>query len=189
MSQTITLPSYADVTQALQDMESDIPCAEAHGLLCGVICATGGKMKMGWEKLLSGEQQNAESIAVLQQLTASSFQKMTEFSLEFTLLLPDDDTDINDRAEALGIWCQGFLTGLQQGTRSLEENTSAEVNEALQDLTEIAQINYGEIGASEEDETAYFELVEYVRLAVLMLYQELNPDAAFEKTENNDSLH
>lgn len=189
MSQTTSLPSYTEITEALQNMESDIPSAEAHGLLCGIICTANGKMDMGWEKLLGDTQNNQQSIERLRQLYNASLQLLSDFSLEFTLLLPDDETDINERAEALGIWCQGFLTGLRQAPQIAEDTASAEAAEALDDITEIAQINYGDIADSNEDENAYLELVEYVRLAVLMLYQEFNANTQSEDTPDNNLLH
>ena len=81
---------------------------------------------------------------------------MNQFSFEYNLLLPNDDTDINVRAEALGIWCQGFLTGLQQAEISLEKHANTELTDAIKDITEIAQISYGDIPSTDEDETAYF---------------------------------
>ncbi len=189
MNQTVTLPSYADTTEALQNMESDIPSAEAHGLLCGIICTTRGKIDMGWEKLLSGAQKNQQSVELLRQLYGVSFQQLTDFSLDFALLLPNDEADINERAEALGIWCQGFLTGLQQNPQIIEDSASPEVTEALNDITEIAQINYGDITDTDEDEKAYLELVEYVRLAVLMLYQEFNANMQSDEASESNALH
>ena len=46
--------------------------------------------------------------------------------------------------------------------------------DAINDITEIAQVSFGDIKADDTAETDYCELVEYVRLAILMIYQELN---------------
>ena len=40
-------------------------------------------------------------------------------------------------------------------------------------MVEIAKMNYEEVVESEEDETAYVELVEYVRMAAILIYEEL----------------
>ena len=49
------------------------------------------------------------------------------------------------------------------------------MSEALQDFTQIARANPEEVVESEEDENAYTELVEYLRAAVQVLYDELSP--------------
>lgn len=189
MSQAITYPDYNQITDALRDTSATISPAEAHGLLCGVICATPDTTKPEWERLVLGTTPDPSAFDTLQQLFLSSVTQMSEFELEFTLVLPDDEVSINDRAEALGTWCQGFLVGLQQGTLSLGDNAEAEGAEALNDIAEIAQVSYGDIASAEEDETAYVELVEYVRLAVLMLYHEFRTVPPGSATSNDNLLH
>lgn len=185
MTQTSSLPSYADVTTALAEAGSAFQAADAHGLLCGVICATSGKAG-DWEKLILGTSGNAHNSEVLQELYEISYHQMSEFSFEFSLLLPDDMEDINTRTEALGLWCQGFITGLGQSVTPIEENATPEVAEALDDITEIAQVSYGDIPGSDEDETAYFELVEYIRLTAIMLFHELKSSPSSKKDDPDE---
>jgi uncharacterized protein YgfB (UPF0149 family) len=188
MSPTTLQPSYADVNAALISTGSAFQAADAHGLLCGIICATSGRVD-SWEKLLLGPTDNAHGIEVLHELYESSYHQMSEFSFEFSLLLPSDDEDINWRTEALGLWCQGFLTGLEQAETPVQQHASLEVTDALNDIIEIAQVSYGDIPGSDEDETAYYELEEYVRLIALMLFHELKAspdDIPNESISNND---
>jgi uncharacterized protein YgfB (UPF0149 family) len=189
MNQITSSLTYTELTEALQHAQSEMSGAEAHGILCGIICATSGRVDPPWEKLIVGSSKNEQAHEVLKKLYATSYQQMSEFSFEFALLLPDDDLDINTRAEALGFWCQGFLIGLQQGPRSIEDGASSEAVEALDDITEIAQVNHGEISSTDEDESAYFDLVEYVRLAVLMLYHELKSGTTLSQKGNDNLLH
>ena len=56
------------------------------------------------------------------------------------------------------------MAGLQNADIPIENHASETLTEALDDIIEIAQVNYDEISATEEDEAAYFELVEHVRL-------------------------
>jgi uncharacterized protein len=178
-----TVPSYTEVTEALSSTGSAFQAPDAHGLLCGFICATAGKSE-DWEKLIVGTTLSVHGIEVLRQLYESSYHQMSEFSFEFSLLLPADDEDINVRTEGLGLWCTGFLTGLGDAVRTLENSAAPEVVDALNDLTEIAQVSFGDIGATDEEETAYYELEEYVRLIVLMIYHDLN--LAPENIEGDD---
>jgi len=173
MTQTPSLPSYTDIADLLAAAKSHFHPAQVHGLLCGYICATSGKMDSPWEKQVLGKNKDPASRELLQHLYEISYHQMSEFSFEFTLLLPEDNIDINLRTEALGLWCQGFLTGLEQSNIPLQNREASDVTETINDLIEIAQVNYGGITNNEEDETAYFELVEYVRLGILMIFQDL----------------
>jgi uncharacterized protein YgfB (UPF0149 family) len=182
MKPTSAPPTYTQITDALNDAEATLSGAEAHGLLCGLICVTQDTTDSAWDKLIPGLSKHPDSLTVLKALFAYTYQQISTFSLDFMLVLPDDETDINQRAEALAHFCQGLLTGLHQSQRPLEEGASADAIDALNDITEIAQMDHGDLTANEEDENAYVELVEYVRLAVLMLYHERHPDAREQDT-------
>lgn len=177
MSEMSPLPSYADLTDALDKIQSPLHPSEVHGLICGIICIAESGAEDHWENLIKGPKSSKQSSEVLRQLYTASFEEISQFSFEFALELPDTGTDITARAECLGLWCQGFLTGLEQASSPITERTSEEVKDALNDLTEIAQVKYEDISSNDEDETAYFELVEYVRLVVLMIYHDLNTEA------------
>jgi uncharacterized protein YgfB (UPF0149 family) len=191
MSQTITFPTYPEISDALLDTGATISPAETHGIMCGMICSSPYENAPSWEKLLVGTKKNAAAKKLLQQLYVSSSALISEFALEFVLLLPEEEIDINERTEQLGLWCQGFLVGLQQGPLHLPggPNADTEAAEAMHDLAEIAQVSYGEISNSEGEETALFELVEYVRLAVLMLYHEIRTPTPAGSTEKDMPLH
>lgn len=187
MTTPMSLPAYTEVVKALKKSPINYHAAQVHGLMCGIICANPGKSHQ-WETLLFAQAQNVKNQDILKHLYEASSQQLNEFSFEFTLLLPSDDNDINHRAEALGLWCQGFLTGLEQSKIPIENRPSGEVTEAINDLIEISQLNYGDIADNEEDETAYFELVEYVRLAALMIFHELR-SGSVSTSQNNSSIH
>jgi uncharacterized protein len=188
MSDAPVLPAYLDVTEALQKSGSEIFAAEVHGLICGMIASTPPGDMAAWEKIILGKLKNPASKRLLQNLYDVSFKLLNEFSFEFTLLLPEEETDINERTECLGLWCQGFLVGMQQGPLSLPADAGDDALEALDDLAEIGQVSFGNLGTSDEDETAYFELVEYVRLSTLMLYHELQTTAPAD-ISNDHLLH
>lgn len=183
---TPSLPTYIEITTALKKIPSDFSAAQIHGYFCGLICLYNGKNSTAWKKRILGSKKNKEAQETLQDLYETSYHQISEFSFEFDLLLPDDEGDINTRTEALGLWCQGFITGLaQENTR--QQNTSAEASETLNDIIEISQVSYGDIADTDEDESAYFELVEYVRLGVLMIYTELQSEISKEEQyDKND---
>ncbi|MCY1558840.1 hypothetical protein D9M68_958120 [compost metagenome] len=99
------------------------------------------------------------------------------------LLLPSDDAPLRERAAALGQWCQGFLGGF--GLTARDSALSAEAMEVLQDLSAIAQVQNA-LEESEDGENDYMEVMEYLRVALLLLFSECaKPVAAAVKP----SLH
>ncbi|HSW93890.1 MAG TPA: UPF0149 family protein [Gammaproteobacteria bacterium] len=181
--------NYNDIADILLAAKSPLQPAEMHGLLCGHIAGTAGQMDAALQKLILGKNKNQEYRTALQQLYEMSYHQMSEFSFEFTLLLPDDDSDINTRTEALGLWCQGFLTGLKQTNVPVEQREESDVTETINDFIEIGQVNYGDMADNEEDETAYFELVEYVRLGALLIFNELNTSDPQKSVDEKNQLH
>lgn len=190
MTHPSSLPTYFEIGGALQEAGLDFNPSQVHGLLCGYICAMAGKAKNSWEKLLPGCEKNPACKELLEQLYEMSYHEMTEFSFDFAILLPEDEADINYRTEALGLWCQGFLTALEQANVPIRGRQESEVTDAINNMIEIAQVNYGDITENDEDETAYFELAEYVRLAVLMIFQDLRSDSTTpKKPRKSNQLH
>lgn len=189
MSDISSLPSYTELGDAFSSAKLNFHPAQVHGLLCGYICATSGKGKDQWQTLLPGSEKNPACKELIAELYEASYHQLSEFSFEFTLLLPDDSTDINNRTEALGLWCQGFLTGLEKSHVSIHRQDESELTDALNDIMEIGQVNYGDISDNDDDETAYFELTEYVRLAILMIFQELRKDEPQKAAKKKDHLH
>ncbi|NBX41578.1 MAG: hypothetical protein EBR15_09230, partial [Gammaproteobacteria bacterium] len=92
--------------------------------------------------------------------------------LEFEPCLPDDATPVVDRAAALGQWCQGFLYGLGTSPIPDIEHLPAEIGEVVRDLTAITQVSVDESDGAEANESAYAELVEFVRVGVQLLFDE-----------------
>ena len=91
------------------------------------------------------------------------------------LLLPDDEAPLAQRAVALGQWCQGFLAGF--GLTARDGALSAEAMEVLQDLSAIAQVQSA-LEESEDGESDYMEVMEYLRVAPLLLFSECAKPAA-----------
>ena len=77
---------------------------------------------------------------------------------------------------ALGEWCQGFLSGLTLGGISDFDKLGTDAREVVEDLVEIARAGTSyHLEGSEEDEQAYAELMEYLRVGVLLINEELQP--------------
>lgn len=164
--------------------------SELHGMLCGRI--SGGQV--GEEEqlvslvaqLLDEEPERVEDLGdMLPDLYAFSCQQICRDGFEFKPLLPEDDIELNQRLESLGDWCQGFLFGLGNSGLSGETELAEDIADALRDLAAISQIGMLEEDEAEEDEVSYAELVEYVRVAVLLIYAELG----VTRTQSPRTLH
>ena len=100
---------------------------------------------------------------------------MTDSNLQLQLCLPEgEDVGLGEQVNALAEWCEGFLYGLANAGIQTKGNLSAEIKEILHDIGAIAQVDGVEL-ADEEEEVSFVELVEFVRVAVLLLAEEVQP--------------
>lgn len=180
-----TLPKYQEIDQVLQHTSLKLHPAQVHGVITGLICADPNSKK-GWEELVTGQKEANKTHEILQKIYENTANQLADFLFEFQLILPSDRTALPERAEALTLWCQGFLTGLKLKQVDIEGREESDITEAIDDIIEIAKMNYEEVVASEEDEAAFMELVEYVRMAAILIYQDLQPG---NKSKENSSKH
>lgn len=182
------LPTYAELDAALNETTLKLHPSQVHGLICGLLCGN-PKKPAAWEELVTGTKESTQAHKVLQALYEVTAQQLSEFLFELQLMLPADSESLPVRAEALTLWCQGMLTGLKMTDVPIVDREPGELTEAIDDLVEIAKMNYEEVVASEEDEEAYSELVEYVRMAVILIYQDLREAETPARTKKNTSQH
>lgn len=185
MKQT-SLPTYKELSKALSTTELKLHPSQAHGLICGLLCHQ-SKDAVAWESLITGGKETTNAHAILQSLYDASAKQLNDFLFELQLILPPDKDALPTRAEALTLWCQGALTGLKIANVKLSGREPSDTTEAINDLIEIAKMNYEEVVASDEDEEAYTELVEYVRMAFILIYQDLRE--AVTASTGKTSLH
>ncbi len=191
---TDSLPDFNRITDTLQHLGSDSDAAECHGLLCGMLCTMEQLNPVDWlDVTLTGNEQDEETRQQLQQPLLELFQETSRqfdsSDFDFHPLLPDDQTGLEPRVEALGHWCQGFLSGLSVGGIQQLENLPGELPEIVKDIEEIAQAERYELAGDEEDESAYTELVEYVRMGVLLFREEFRRQYFAAMPEDPKQLH
>jgi uncharacterized protein YgfB (UPF0149 family) len=95
--------------------------------------------------------------------------------MQFEPLLPDDGAALDARTVALAQWCQGFLYGLGGGAIRDINALPGQVGEIVRDLAEITRAGADADDNEEANESAYVELVEFVRIAVQLVFEELSP--------------
>jgi uncharacterized protein len=179
---------FSDAAAALANANAAIPIAEAHGCLSGALCASRDYSLASWlDEFLDDSHAESdaspESVAALKDYLQSIFDDTARAlrgdQMEFAPFLPDDDLPLASRAEALAQWCQGFLYGFgaAAGNRPHGHGPALppEIDEVLRDLGQIARASAGDQEATEEDESDYAEIVEYIRASVQLVHDELKP--------------
>ena len=151
--------------------------AEAHGSLCGALCSVAPYRMQDWvnEILPDGAALSEESAAMIERVYTETATSFGEQGMEFEPLLPDDDQPLNGRANALALWCTGFLYGLGAGYSSDLAALNGDVGEIVRDFTEISRATGDDSEGDESNEQAYAELVEFIRVAAQVVFEELLP--------------
>jgi uncharacterized protein YgfB (UPF0149 family) len=173
-----SLPDFDHTLQLSQGRLDAAELAECHGLLCGLVCRESSQTAGDYMEQLSAMQlvvSPGQALnAALAEAWQSTVQQFDDEEMGFTLWLPDDEESLEERTAALARWCSGFLAGL--GSAGQLEALSEETREAIADLQEIARAELApaEDGrdASEDEEVAYTEIVEYVRVVALMMRED-----------------
>jgi len=165
------------VQAALEQLGANVGAAEAHGTLSALLIDnTGFAAWLGHtldELPDKGNVLAAEQLGVLEQLFEYTREQLGDEDLSFELLLPDDTDDFGLRLLGLSGWCQGFLYGFGVSGAAFEDTLDDELRECLSDLLEISKLGHDE-ETSDETEQQYIEIVEHVRVAILLLNESLN---------------
>ncbi|MDH4022627.1 MAG: UPF0149 family protein [Gammaproteobacteria bacterium] len=174
-------PTFDAMDQALRRVEAPSDAAEAHGSLCGLVCGLGAGGQSVWLADTLADAQANESVpgqtsAVLTALAASTCAVLEGAEMSFYPLLPDDDQPLVERVDGLAQWCLGFNHGLFVAARigdAEAELNSGNTAEIVRDFSEMTQVAVGDDPPDAAGEEAYAELVEYVRVSVQLVYEEL----------------
>jgi uncharacterized protein YgfB (UPF0149 family) len=167
-------PTYPQIQQVLAQERSLADASEAHGMLAGCLCVASGYRFEDWvREILPDGQAGAAATATLQELYTATCGALLQPDMEFELLLPDDDEPIDARTASLAQWCQGFLYGLGTGAIPDASKLPGDVGEIVRDFVEITRAGVDSEQGEESNESAYAELVEFVRVGVQLLFEEL----------------
>jgi len=188
----MSVPVLPDFQQALRLGKGTLgsaELAECHGIICGLICRQSAETADGCLGHLAALQLLVDPTPAIQELVVelhqSTVQQIDDEEMGFGLWLPDDDEPLEDRTIALARWCAGFLAGLASGGQF--DSLSEEAREAIDDLQQIGRAELTAPGGveedSEDDEEAFFEISEYVRIVALMMREE------FRGPGSDDVIH
>ena len=162
----------------------DLPVPELHGAVCGLLVCHGDALPIQDLLELVGVEALTDQPAV-EQFVEAAARDLAAPEMTFSPLLPEDDVALEERLDALGEWCAGFLAGLaaglaRQGVGSLE-HCPDEVREIVADFAAISQIDPeaepDEPRPLDDAEADFAELQEFVKVGTLLIRSTLRHDA------------
>ena len=160
--------SYDSMEAALTAAGKLLQAAEVHGIFSGLLCV---HVDIPEEKAVSAVTEallgEKDKHPLLGSLFLRTRRALEDDQFTFDLLLPEDEAPLSERAQSLAHWCQGFLYGIGLGG---EQNWSEQAKEIMRDFQAISHLDPAAEG--EEDERAFAELVEYVRVGAQLLFTE-----------------
>ena len=166
------------VQSALEKLNANVNAAETHGTLCGLLLDNSDMASWLRHTLddlpETGDVLSTEQLKLLKQLFEQTREQINTEDLSFELLLPDETDDFGVRLIGLSSWCQGFLYAV--GIIGLGKNKGLDElsQECLSDLLEISKLDHQQVG-DEDAEQQFVEIIEHVRMSVLMLNESVNP--------------
>ena len=176
------LTNESELDEALENCNSGRNGVQAHGLLCGYIMTHGLKGHDMWLHRMFENSSNEKGNRVkykslFDDLFIETWRQLENRQSEFELFLPEDDRDLLTRTKAMGSWCNSYLHGLISSvtTEKLKKAINREPTSILiKDLLEMTKATIGEEYEDETNERSYAELVEYTRIAVQLIFEELD---------------
>jgi len=167
----------------LDRLQVPLGVSEVHGVLVGLMCsesATNAKSRWFTELLDAAGlvpeavTRHAESLRELDDWFSTTLDSLNDSELRFEPLLPEDSAGLRNRVDSLGEFCGGFCYGVGIGlARRGNEPLPTDTRELIEDFQAIDGAEADSLDDS--DENAYAELVEYVRVGVLLAHEELKP--------------
>ena len=115
----LNLPNYDLLADLIERANLSMSPAELHGLATGLLVADTSASENRFLKLVCEEPEQGDVLAVENtQLLLALFQATQEalqtITLEFELLVPDDDEPLADRIDAACEWARSLLYGLAE---------------------------------------------------------------------------
>lgn len=169
------------LNDALQRCGASWTAAQAHGLFSSRLAVSGtNSHAQSLSQVLEGSDASdalrkecEDMLAALWLATHSAF---SERQSAFEPLLADDGDSTAVRAEAVAHWCEGYLHGLVSGEHesALRKRLAADpLADIIKDMLQITRAAVDDNDGDESDEESYVEIIEYLRVAAQLVYEEL----------------
>ena len=171
---------YIDKIRQKSGISIDV--SECHGKISACLCSE----NMTAEALLPEEINADESYlsaetmklkTVLLSLIAETLEQLNDAEMSFYPLLSPDTESITDRTLTLSRWCQGFIDGfglvIDQKNISINQIEQDIIGEIIEDFSQISKLTNASVMNEDGEELAYMEVVEYVRVGIQLIFEEM----------------
>lgn len=142
--------------------------SELHGVLMGIVAVAEAPTAEQWLQVLAQldvESLSAEALELLTEEAEDVAAALADDSLDHMPMLPDDQHPLIERVQALADWCGGVVLGFGLASGQIR----ADEAELLEDLQDVAAVEFDSNDDDEEGEASYADLVEFVRLIPVSL--------------------
>ncbi len=168
--------NFDQLKTTLHHLNTDDTLSSAHGILCGFACIKPNLGLDDWlnEVLVSINLNNLNEKSAhekLAQIFNKTLSQLSDETLDFQLLIANDEKKLCIQASTLIQWCQGYLAGL--GLQKIS-TTDEEALEIIKDLYEISRLD-ADLLDNEKNAQDLNEIIEFVRMGALLIQETLQP--------------
>ena len=185
-------PDYADIQQLLAQEHSLADAAEAHGTLAGCLCGASGYRFEDWLKRdpARGAGDRGRDAPACANCSTRRRRRCIQPDMEFEPLLPDDEAAARGAHRGARRVVPGFPLRTGRGQhpgceRAARGGRRGGARLHRDQRTPAVDAEPGE----ESNENAYAELVEFVRVGVQLLFEELRERAPPGRSPPATPLH
>lgn len=175
------LPDFLQLEQTLERINAAHTASEVQGIACGMLAINRNTRLAQWLKQILPPTANTqdgptqEAAQRLNQLFEHTKHTLNTHELSFTILLPPDEFDIDERVFCLQQWCQGVAFGVAlSGLKTLNDLKPA-AKEWFEDMVKIGSSGEMDVSDEEESEQAFEELKSFLSVGILMFNEEMQP--------------
>ena len=174
--------NFEYIDQIRKKAHISIDVSEYHGKISAFLCCD----NISAEDLLPEEvnadgsflsPETMELKIVLVNVVVETLEKLNDTDMTFYPLLSPDSAPLIDRTGSLSSWCQGFIDGV--GIAIAQKNVPIDsagqdiIGEIIEDFSQISKLTSASVMNQDEEELAYMEVVEYVRVGVQLIFEEM----------------
>ncbi|WP_224973588.1 UPF0149 family protein [Acinetobacter oleivorans] len=162
------ISGWTDWNTHFEGIEEISSPSELHGLLTGIVCVTEAPTREQWSQILTTlnvPELSEDALTLLTDEAEDVIHALSEDELDYLPMLPDDDHLLQERVQALSDWCAGVVLGFGLASGHIRPDEL----ELIENLQDIAAVEFEDSDNDEEGESSYEELYEFVRLIPVSL--------------------
>ncbi|MCG6037408.1 UPF0149 family protein [Acinetobacter oleivorans] len=162
------ISGWTDWNAHFEGIEEISSPSELHGLLTGIVCVTEAPTREQWSQILTTlnvPELSEDALTLLTDEAEDVVHAISDDELDYLPMLPDDEHPLQERVQALSDWCAGVVLGFGLASGHIRQDEL----ELIENLQDIAAVEFEDSDNDEEGESSYEELYEFVRLIPVSL--------------------